>query len=331
MYNEEFAKNYYNLDEEKGKNFLYGSLSSYTDPFRNGGFRVLWDHYELLNYPDKSKIKELRNQKYTINSLGYRGNDFLEEPAEILAAGCSQTWGLGVPDEYTWSNILSKNTEKRIDNIGYFGKSVPAIVQMIFCYFKEIGNPKAVFVAFPNFYRFQFPINDFWKSDTDIRSNSLVAETYLGKNEDISQKPKYAKAPYVIEEMMTKDYCIWQSIIHIQMLEQYCQSTGILLKYGFWDSTTTLFFNQISNNNFYNNYISLEGEKWTPKYELKQNQYYEKNESCHSNLKNIDNEYFWDLGLDRYKKNAMPHMGVHRHIHIAEIFEREFKNYNSWN
>lgn len=317
----------YDTNDQSKKDLFYASLKSYTDPLRGGGYRTLWDYYELLNYPDKSKIKELRNQKYKINKLGYRGDDFNEHPSDILAAGCSQTWGLGCPDEYIWPSILSKDVNKSINNIGYFGKSVPAIVQMIFTYFKEIGNPKYVFVCFPDLYRFQFPIVDnFWESNKNIRTNSLIAESHLGESKYIKNKPKYSKAPYLIEDMITYDYCIWQSIIHIQMLEQYCASSGIVLSYGFWDSEATLLFNKISNNTFYKNYISLEGDKWTPKYELKESQYYTKNNitiECHNDLINKDNEYFWHLGLDRYKKNFIPHIGTHRHIHIAEIFKKK--------
>jgi len=51
---------------------------------------------------------------YDINSLGLRGK--LDMDADVLASGCSITFGIGVPEDGRWTNILSKKINKSVTN-----------------------------------------------------------------------------------------------------------------------------------------------------------------------------------------------------------------------
>ena len=44
-------------------------------------------------------------------------------------------------------------------NLALPGKSVSSIINNLYSYFREYGHPKKVFCLFPNFNRFELPIN----------------------------------------------------------------------------------------------------------------------------------------------------------------------------
>ncbi len=289
----------------------------------------LWDDDNKKHYPE---YQNLKNQNYSINSIGFRGKNFSQNPSDILTAGCSQTWGIGVPDPYVWPEMLGSRLNLSVDNIGYSAKSIAGIVQLIFCYLREIGSPKYIFVAFPDPFRIIFPTtNNFMhaKYQPDLMENQpMIANTGLNKTRRLSEKPKYASAPYFLEEMITEEIAIWQAVSYIQMLEDYCNASGIFLRYGSWDPSSTELFDSISNqNNFYKNYVSLESLLWENVNEKNKEYIYKPNLYCHEELKDEENILFWDNANDYYYNNSMnAHMGVHRHIHIAEIFEKEVLN-----
>lgn len=294
----------------------------------------LWNADNKKNYPD---YIHLQNQKYTINNKGFRGQDFKKEPSDILVAGCSQTWGIGIPDGYIWPEILSKRTGLSMDNVGYSGKSIAGIVQIVFCYLREIGNPKYLFIAFPDPFRMIFPTtNNFMHAKNPMGNDDeqdMIANTNLGETRFFSEKPKYATAPYLLEEMMTEEITIWQAVSYIQMLEDYCKAAGIILRYGSWDNYSTDFFDALpKRKGFYESYITLEGSSWVVPDKITGQEYYRLNsfgqkvveDECHKDLMDDENSVFWYVANDRRdNSDRFGHIGVHRHIHIAEIFEKE--------
>lgn len=293
----------------------------------NRGQPHLWNDDNKKHYPNYINLK---NQEYSINSMGYRGKELGEHPSDILVAGCSQTWGIGVPDGYIWPDILREKTNLSVDNIGYSAKSIAGIVQLIFCYFREIGIPKHLFVVFPDQFRMLFPTtNNFMHmqfGDDELYEQPIMANTGLNQSRFLYEKPKYAAAPYFLEEMMTEEVTVWQAVSYIQMLEDYCNAAGVNLKYGGWDPFLTEMMNTISNqNNFYKNYIDLDSLSWV--IDGRKDQKYGPDPDCHKELQDEENILFWDHANDYYFRDyKVAHMGVHRHIHVAEIFEKEVLN-----
>ena len=306
-----------NYSEDEYNRFFYNTLKNIAEKHRS---------YDLNN-----SYTLLEKDKYQYNSLGYRCEEF-ELPAELVVAGCSHTYGIGVPNEYVWGRFLSNNLNLSYANLGLSGKSIERIVQTIFAYFKEVGHPKYLCVNFPEMSRLVMPITkNFLISKYDNYCNLI--DTNINEYLEVDQKPKYAKSPYFIEEIVTQEFTIWQSINYIQMLEQYCNAANIKLFYGSYDKKFNTILNSISNNNknYYKSYIDLEIDNWKPLIEEGSGQdYYIDNKiiNCHSDIITEDNEYYWRMAGDRYAENEnLPHFGIHRHIHFAEIFEKEIKKY----
>jgi hypothetical protein len=98
----------------------------------------LTNNYEKLNqfgWIDK-KIT------YKFNSHGFRSNEFLDN-TDIMFLGCSNTVGIGLPLESTWSYIVSNTLKKSYANLAIGGSSPDTAFRMCLGYIDKI-NPKVI-------------------------------------------------------------------------------------------------------------------------------------------------------------------------------------------
>lgn len=283
--------------------------------------------------------------KYEYNSLGYRSKEF-EMNEDLLIAGCSQTFGMGIESEYIWGNVVSKHFGIKCSNLSVPGSSASAIVNNIFAFFKEFGNPKALICLFPDMNRFQIPVDQKYVSSRQIElkkkyDQDIPLLNYLNINTyNDNNRPVYQKAPFKLEEILTEEVPFFYNMKSIMMLNQYCNATGIKFYWSTWDKYLDEFLmNSFKDNDEYINYISSESYNWFIKSEVKPDpfgivgnlieycNYHKsaiycleclKNEGCtniidcHKDLENLNPEIF-QSGNDRL------HMGTHQHRHLAEI------------
>lgn len=95
------------------------------------------------------------NVRYTINSNGYRTYEFkdINWKNSVIIFGCSQVFGIGLDDEYTISNQLSKLIKCPVINMGMGGSS------MMFAFHNSIilrdgyPMPKAVVNLWTEYHR----------------------------------------------------------------------------------------------------------------------------------------------------------------------------------
>jgi hypothetical protein len=266
--------------------------------------------------------KRVNNQIfYKLNSLNYRSDEFYNSP-DIIFSGCSFTYGIGLKKESLWTDLLAKKMNKKYINLGLPGKSVSSIINNLYSYFREYGHPEYVFCLFPNFNRFELPINpniivsernlsyDQYNSSPIFEGQKLDAGGYLQDiimyDTDLSSKPQYSKKPHVAENVLSIDLSYWTAIKHILAFEQYCKVAGVKLLWTTCDKDLNLAIDFIKNKypNQYNNFILLD-------------EGYDKD--CHSKEKK-DNIILWDLAGDRDRGNDYAHPGVHFHIHVADAF-----------
>ena len=166
-----------------------------------------------------------------INVDGHRGPDFIKN-VDILFAGCSQTYGLGVKDGTIWGELVSKDLGLKYNNVSYRGGSVMQIVYNIFNYFEKYGNPKYILCAFPSFARTHVFIDS--KILTSSPHNKLLEKAY-GSDKGpyralhLSKNNKYIKLPAKVEEVFPNEHRVWVNLMFISMLETYCHSNNIKL------------------------------------------------------------------------------------------------------
>ena len=184
------------------------------------------------------------DNEFNSNNYGYRGPD-LGPNLDLLTAGCSVTYGIGVSEESSWPAILAKNTGMSYAKIAKPGASVEWIVDQLFRYFHEFGHPKHVAIMFPDMLRGEVVINsavnicrdvemdDFLNQglDSDGRKGLISHSTI---HPDLSQKPRLGKKPFAIEDTTPPEASIYRAIRSIFMLEMYCKAAGINLVWSSW-------------------------------------------------------------------------------------------------
>ena len=109
---------------------------------RQVNYSIKWDKKNNKAVPGKYKIKlsEDRINEYTINSKGFRDNEFtLEKKSDfrIISFGGSTTMGLESPDNFTYPDLLEKkfkdnNYNVDVLNFGFSSKSLNFIRELFF-------------------------------------------------------------------------------------------------------------------------------------------------------------------------------------------------------
>lgn len=299
---------HYNYNEDVIDRLFFNNLDT---PYSSTEYKILTE--DNLTVSSKSF--------YKLNSLQYRSQEFYNVP-EIVFSGCSFTYGMGLKEESLWTSILAKKIDKGYVNLGLPGKSVSSIINNLYSYFREYGNPDYVFCLFPDFDRFELPINkDIIISERNIsdskynsspmnKENPLDASGYVEDiiitNSNLSEKPKYSQKPHIAENILSIDITYWTAIKSILAFEQYCSEAKIKFYWTTWDRDLNLVINKIKNKypNQYINFILLDED-------------YDKN--CHSEEMK-SNLILWDKAGDRDRGINYAHPGVHFHIHVAEAF-----------
>jgi hypothetical protein len=251
--------------------------------------------------------------EYVVNKYNCRSVEFFDSP-ELLVAGCSQTFGVGVPVEGTWSYFLANSLNVKYANTALPGGSIQTIVNNVLAYIREFGKPKTLALLLPELTRM-----------TVVDFNGLIHRDYAGepslvRYEDAnfhaglnnSERPTYSKLPHRWEDVLPSQAPIAQSMSALTMLIQYCRDSDINLVWSSWDRESMSLYLAIVNSEhnkdgFYDGLVSMDDS------DLSTNEVI-----CHEDLYEKYGELFhyaWDRA-----KNYTGHMSVHRHMHIAETF-----------
>ena len=262
-----------------------------------------------------AKYVETTND-YILNSRGARSVEFFKNP-DLLIAGCSQTFGIGVSEEATWGSILAKKLDLNYVNIAHQGASVSSIVSNIFAYIREYGKPKNIVMLLPDLYRFTtVSVKGIATRDGHEIRNFVVEDINIDGSQPNSEKPKYSKREHIWEDIIPKELPMHVSMNQLHILVQYCKDASINLTWGTWVRSLDDFFVNLQNSShnvggLYDDFVPLHVNAsdifgiYATKF-------------CHLDVKEAYPQSF-DQGLDRLP-GRMGHIGVHRHTHVAEEF-----------
>jgi hypothetical protein len=294
--------------------------------------------------------------EYNANNYLYRGPDF-EPGVDILAVGCSMTYGLGVPESGTWPSILANNLGLTYANLSMTGAGAEWIVDAIYRYIETFGPPKkAILVLMADLFRFDVVYNGvdvapMSSSTRDFipkymsRDGSMGKVTLLDMPESF---PKIQKRPYLAEYTRIPEDTIARSIKELRNLERYCKAIGVNLMWGAWSEITIEAMKALDKESEFENYVNL-GEyigNWTSHqngFDLDnivdhRLEHDNQSDKCSEQMVNqnrcvcvvdchSDREKDWDnsfhVAADVYKGNETQnyHFGIHKYIHVAEGFE----------
>jgi len=288
-------------------------------------------------------------QQYIHNSYGYRGEEFSSSHS-LLTAGCSFTYGVGVPQGATWwSQVSSRLGLETSAPVAGPGASISWIVEKLFSYFAEFGHPKYLLCLFPDYYRIAIPIDgEVLGVEGDDLGGTLKGEHgthgegkqriymhHVKGHRDIKDVPKYSKRPHNVEDVYTLEITAFQAVRSIRILEQYCAAVGIKLQWTTWDSVFNRHIevvNKVEKLKF-KNFFSLDfsnfkertpsGVKYTIAYgdcfaEVPVLEYCPAD--CHKELEELYGEKNFNLGTDVSRGEERAHPGIHVQAHYADRF-----------
>lgn len=133
------------------------SPSLYYYQLRNQSFNYIETDSEerqrlnVKSHPDRQDYW-LRTIEYRFNSQGFRGPEWTS-PGGCMALGCSYTLGIGVREEETFADIVSKRLGLECYNLGQGGGSLDTVFYLASTYLPVL-KPRLIIVCKPNNLRF---------------------------------------------------------------------------------------------------------------------------------------------------------------------------------
>jgi len=263
---------------------------------------------------------------YKINSLGLRGKVY--EDSDILASGCSITFGIGIPEEGRWTNVLENLANKNVMNLGNPGGSVETICNNIIQYCMNSKMPKEIFCLFPDFFRRMVVVDrEFYKpkiQDKRIEQKDILQLTFCNPIVESYKNSVFMKIENqkYIEDSISPHQLILNAVNNIYILESFCSSNNIKLYWTTWDLPSSFIMEKLIKLKDFKlkNFVPFM-LKDQPK--NLDNFVATQCDSFHNS--EFKDNICWTKGSDysivNYKKTSdRAHPGIHFQYHVAEFF-----------
>lgn len=187
----------------------------------------------------------LPNFKYFHNKNGFRDSDENFD-SDILCFGCSVTYGVGVPETHRWTDILKKELNVKLNNLGVPGLSLTDIL-ILYLGITKFVKPKYCIFLIPDFRREIFS-----------KINDITGDFYFFNGFD-NYKISWNQTKFPVEYNICKNYYSIPISYHI---DKFVNSVHTLLMFaenhntkiilGSWCSSTDQILRNIKINNFKN-------------------------------------------------------------------------------
>jgi len=264
---------------------------------------------------------------YEINSLGLRGT--VDMDADVLASGCSITFGIGIPEDGRWTNLLSNKMNKSVMNLGNPGASVATICNQIIHYCMNNKMPKEIFCLMPDFWRNMVVVDQEFYNSGVKRKDVGVTGDYL---ELMFCNPVIKTDGHIvfmetknkenIEDSVSPHQLILNAVNYIYILESFCLSNNIKLYWTTWDrASSTIMYELLNIKDFkLKNFVPF-----YPRWAIDHLQNFIKSVCVLDHDSEFKDHLCWHSGSDYsiidYKKQPhMSHPGIHFQEHIADFF-----------
>lgn len=284
--------------------------------------------------------------KYTLNSYNCRGPEFAVD-IDFIFAGCSQTFGIGVPDDGVWPKFVADTLNASYVNLSMLGAGMEWITDSIYRYVHTFGKPnRGIMVLAPDYHRVDVLVDNKINSCNRHGITDYLPQYYDESNLDFRMTTchldngdpvSYLKRPFPVDHTMIEADAIRRSIKAIKDLEIFCEQAGIPLIWSTWYEGLDELADTLPEQYKFDNYISTNRHDWKSNNGGIQKSpsdpegiadhvmdEYGRETDCHFDLAEHYGLAF-HKGTDRFKfkDGEQSHMGVHRHIHVAEDFSNK--------
>lgn len=263
---------------------------------------------------------------YEINEFGFRGK--IDIDSDILASGCSITFGIGVPEEGRWTNMLSSRMGESVTNLGNAGASVETICNHLIRYCMNNKMPKEIFCLMPDFFRNMVVVDkEFYKSGVNrerVGTKDNLELMFCNPKVKIYDGIVFmeTKDKQNIEDATSPHQLILNAVNDIYVLESFCLVNNIKLYWTTWDRSSALIIEELLKLKDFKlkNFIPFYSKDT-----LDQGNLFIKNICSLDHDSEFKDNICWFMGsdytiIDYEKKPGMAHPGIHFQYHVADFF-----------
>ena len=183
---------------------------------------------------------------YKFNKDYYRSQHFKnlsDSDINILYAGCSNTFGTGIPEEFIWptllSNSISSSKDKNVEhfNIGFPGFGIDIIIKNTMSFIRTFGKPDYIFMMLP----------DLSRSVVFLKESNRYIKTFVN---DWSETLKNKAQKKYIEYYEYENSILKYSML-LNMLEDFCESNNIKLLWTTWRVEDDKVYKSLNFRNYF--------------------------------------------------------------------------------
>lgn len=306
-----FGREESRYNEEDVLDLFLGRFSADTrlrDIQKQSNSNLLVTSYNLVT----KKIKAVGTSTYDLNSLGCRSVEFYNSPT-LLVAGCSHTFGIGVPLEGTWGEMLARQLDVDYVNTAISGASTSTIVNNIFAYIRKFGAPKKIALLLPDLYRMTVVESSNYISIDGQKSDFYYAKDYsFDGKKGVKDRPKFSKSPHSWKDLLPAQMPIMYAVRSLNSLIQYCKDSGIDFVWSTWASREKELFRSLAESDynedgFYSQYVYVRRPG-------------AQESGCHYSLSEAYGKLFVEAEDSSPDSGYYGHIPIHSHAHFADEF-----------
>lgn len=166
----------------------------------------------------------LNTFNYYVNDFGFRGrNQPIFEDRNISFFGCSFTFGVGLPYEDHYVQMIGEKLKTNVLNFGIPGAGISRIARIFYLISKFQKMDLAVF-NMPHFSRLEYPLQ--YKQHPTI-VNIITNYRHLSPEEDAIR--------IKISEALSEDYLTFDFLKNLTFIENVAKLRNIKTVYTSWD------------------------------------------------------------------------------------------------
>ena len=276
----------------------------------NKKFSIFKDRFSgLISVPHPYNSYSDQGIEYYHNKTGQRCDNFSKETAQenFLFAGCSYTYGSGLPYEHTWGYKLNKDLGgEHFYNVSAPARNFQVIINDIYTYIRLFGKPKAIFLLLPDLKRehvVRFETNpelgDYYELYPAVSMSFNVKDSW---DRPANKKNLNLKKDHQYLNMEKVYYDFYNTM---SQLEDYLESLEVPLLWTTWDEW---FQKSLAGEKIFKNYFELDSLE----------EYVEKNIYPPAELGK--NRKYWLIAADK----PYPHPGIMEQQFYASQFFKKF-------
>ena len=177
--------------------------------------------YQFLSSAEQDRSHSYKEFTYSINEIGCRSS--LELQKSIAFFGCSFTFGEGVAEEDTFSDIIANKLNMPYNNLGSNGYTIPQIAQLFHATLQVLNFDTAI-ITLPSPFRFHY-----------VTTKDKCWPVYPNKDRDDAEHETIRKKVYA---NLSENYLLHQAKDYITYIQACADLYNKKVIWGTWSKDT---------------------------------------------------------------------------------------------